>query len=88
MGALYLKQLDERMADTGLFYTRYMDDWAILAPTRWKLRAAIRVVNATLAELKVEQHPDKTFIGRIAKSFDFSVFEGWGRDEGVVAPSP
>ena len=71
MGALYLKQLDERMADTGLFYTRYMDDWVILAPTRWKLRAAIRVVNATLAELKVEQHPDKTFIGRIAKSFDF-----------------
>ena len=71
MGALYLKQLDEQMANTGLFYCRFMDDWVILAPTRWKLRAAIRVVNATLTALKVEQHPDKTFIGRIAESFDF-----------------
>jgi hypothetical protein len=39
----------------------------ILAPSRWKLRAAIRLVNETLAELKVEQHPDKTFIGRVSR---------------------
>ena len=63
--------MDAWVAKTGLFYCRYMDDEVTLAPTRWKLRAAIRVVNATLAELKVEQHPDKTFIGRIAKRFDF-----------------
>ena len=25
----------------------------------------------TLNELKMEKHPDKTFIGRIAKGFDF-----------------
>jgi hypothetical protein len=48
-----------------------MDDWVILAPTRWKLREAIRLVNQTLAELHVEQHPDKTFIGRISRGFDF-----------------
>ena len=48
-----------------------MDDWVILAPTRWKLRAAIRLVNQTLAELHVQQHPDKTFIGRISRGFDF-----------------
>ncbi len=71
MGALYLKQLDKRIAETGLFYCRFMDDWVILAPTRWKLRAAIRIVNETLAELKVEKHPDKTCIGRIARGFDF-----------------
>ncbi len=47
----------------------------ILAPTRWKLRAAIRLVNETLAELKVEQHPDKTFIGRISRGFDFLGYE-------------
>jgi len=29
------------------------------------------IVNQTLNELKVEKHPDKTFIGRIAKGFDF-----------------
>ena len=39
--------------------------------TRWKLRRAIQIVNQTLNELKVEQHPDKTSIGRIAKGFDF-----------------
>ncbi len=35
VGALYLKALDDRMAETGLFYARFMDDWVILAPTRW-----------------------------------------------------
>ena len=71
MGALYLKLLDERVEATGLAYARFMDDWVILAPTRWKLRAAIRLVNETLAELHVEQHHDKTFIGRISRGFDF-----------------
>ena len=28
-------------------------------------------MNETLAELHVEQHPDKTFIGRISRGFDF-----------------
>ena len=70
-GALNLKALDDRMAETGLFYARFMDDWVILAPTRWKLRRAIRLVNETLAELKLAQHPDKTFIGRTSRGFDF-----------------
>jgi len=46
--------------------SRFVDEWVILAPTRWSLRRAVRLVNETLAELKVEQHPDKTFIGREA----------------------
>jgi len=71
MGAFYLKLLDERVEKTGLAYARFMDDWVILAPTRWKLRAAVRLVNQTLAELHVQQHPDKTFIGRISRGFDF-----------------
>ncbi|MGB2938668.1 MAG: reverse transcriptase/maturase family protein [Phycisphaerae bacterium] len=71
MAALYLKPLDDAMADGGLFYARFMDDWVILSPTRWKLRKAIRRVNAILAELKVQKHPDKTFIGRISRGFDF-----------------
>jgi hypothetical protein len=28
-------------------------------------------VNETLAALGLEKHPDKTFIGRVAKGFDF-----------------
>ncbi len=34
MGALYLKPVDDAMAETGLFYARFMDDWVVLAPTR------------------------------------------------------
>ncbi len=71
MGALFLDVLDRRMEATGLGYVRFMDDWVVLAPTRWKLRAAVRVVNQTLAELKVQQHPDKTFVGWIVAGFEF-----------------
>ena len=46
-----------------------MDDWVILSPSRWKLRKAVRIVNETLAELQVEQHPDKTFVGRVERGF-------------------
>jgi len=38
-----------------------------LAPTRWKLRETLPLVNRTLAELQLRQHPDKTFIGRISR---------------------
>jgi hypothetical protein len=54
------------MEATGLAYARFMDDWATLASTRWKFRAAIRLVNETLAELHVHQYPDRTFVGRPA----------------------
>ncbi|NLY01838.1 MAG: hypothetical protein GXY83_37610 [Rhodopirellula sp.] len=71
MGALFLDGLDQRMAASGLFYARFMDDWVILAPTHWALRRAIGIVNQMLAALTVSQHPDKTFIGRILRGFDF-----------------
>ncbi len=59
------------MAKTGLFYVRFMDDILVLAPTRWKLRGAVKAVNAMLGSLRLEKHPDKTFIGKIDKGFDF-----------------
>jgi len=71
MGALYLKPLDDVVAGTGLFYARFMDDWLVIAPNRWKLRKAVHLVNQTLNILKVEKHPGKTFIGRASKGFDF-----------------
>jgi retron-type reverse transcriptase len=71
LGAFYLLDLDQKLEKLKVKYFRYMDDVLILAPTRWKLREAIRVLNQTLSELKLEKHPDKTFIGRIEKGFDF-----------------
>ena len=59
------------MAVMGCFYVRYMDDWVVLAPTRWALRRAINATYQVMAELKVEKHPEKTFVGRVAKGFDF-----------------
>ena len=71
MGALFLKCLDERMEKSGLFYVRFMDDILVLSPTRWRLRKAVKVVNQVLCSLNLEKHPDKTFIGRIERGFDF-----------------
>ena len=48
-----------------------MDDILVLAPTRWKLRRAVRLLNQVLSSLELEKHPEKTFIGRIEKGFDF-----------------
>ncbi len=43
----------------------------MLATTRWKLRKAAKVVTRVLHSLKLEKHPQKTFIGRIERGFDF-----------------
>jgi len=71
LGAFYLMELDKKMKKLDVKYFRYMDDILILATTRWKLKKAIRVLNQTFDELKLEKHPDKTSIGRIEKGFDF-----------------
>ena len=86
MAALYLEPLDRRLEATGLTYARFMDDWVILAPTRWSLRRAVRMVNETLRELRVEQHPDKTFIGRIERGFTFLGY--WITKRGVTGAAP
>ncbi len=59
------------MERSGLFYARFMDDILVLAPTHWKLRKAVKRVNEMLGCLRLEKHPDKTFIGRIERGFDF-----------------
>lgn len=71
MGALFLQTWDERMEPLGLFYLRYMDDIVVLAPSHWELRKAVRVVNQTLNGLQLEKHPEKTFIGKIERGFEF-----------------
>ena len=70
-GGLYLKELDQQFERQGLFYLRYMDDILILTRTRWQNRRAVKALNHCFNRIKVKQHPDKTFIGRIDKGFDF-----------------
>ena len=71
IGAFFLNAVDTVMMRQGLFYVRFMDDILVLAPSRWSLRRAVATVNLVLAALGLEKHPDKTFIGRIERGFDF-----------------
>ena len=40
----------------GLFYVRYMDDFVVMAPTRHKLRRAIKEVHAVMGDLGLRLH--------------------------------
>jgi len=71
MGGVYLKPLDDAMTNTGLFYARFMDDGVVLARMRGELRAAIKRANDVLESLRVVKHPDKTYVGRVARGFEF-----------------
>ena len=50
---------------------RYMDDILVLTRTRSQLRGAVRTLNQIFNRLKLSQAPDKAFIGRITRGFDF-----------------
>lgn len=73
IGAFHLHDLDVAVTTQhkGCFYIRYMDDILIMAPSHWRLRRAIATTNRHLSALGLEQHPDKTSIGPIARGFDF-----------------
>ena len=55
LAAVMLIPLDEAMNRLwrryGLFYVRYMDDFVLMAPTRHKLRRAIKEVHAVIGDL-------------------------------------
>jgi RNA-directed DNA polymerase len=66
IAAYYLKASDKQVeGDPRYFYRRYMDNVIVLAKIHWHLRNAVRTVNQHFNQLKVEQAPDKTFVGRI-----------------------
>lgn len=67
-------------------YARYMDDFIILTKKRWHLRKAIATLNRYFQHFGFTQHPDKTFIGRIAKGFDWMGF--WFTDKGCTGVAP
>ena len=71
IGAMYLQPLDDAMAKLPVRYCRFMDDWLIVADTRWKQRRAIGVMNEILEQLKVSKHPDKTDAGHVEKGINF-----------------
>ncbi|EKY9498812.1 hypothetical protein RD136_004582 [Salmonella enterica] len=55
----------------GIYYARYMDDFLLLTHTRWQLRRCIAELNESLDVSGFEQHPEKTFTGRVTRGFDW-----------------
>ncbi len=70
MGAIILKSLDRQMSKS-YGYVRYMDDWVILAHSKSSLRHAVKVMHTIMDRLKLRLAPDKTFIGKISRGFEF-----------------
>lgn len=64
-------------------YIRYMDDWLVFTRTRGHLRRAVKTAHVVLSKLKLIKHPDKTFIGRLSRTFEFCGFRF--STNGVVA---
>ena len=75
LGAVYLTPLDRAMEQLqprhNIRYQRFMDDYLIFAPTRHKLKAALRYMYRVLEQLKLTVHPDKRSIGTTHRGFDF-----------------
>lgn len=71
LGAIFLEELDKAMERKNVHYVRYMDDWVILTKTRSELRKLVKLTHKIMKDLKLTLHPDKTFIGKISKGFDF-----------------
>lgn len=71
-GGFYLYPVDQYFVNQRhLYYQRYMDDILIFARSRWHLRKAVRDLNHCLEGYGFEQHPDKTLIGSLSKTFDW-----------------
>ncbi|HHC3508963.1 TPA: reverse transcriptase domain-containing protein [Klebsiella pneumoniae] len=87
MGALHLRAVDNYFAHQHkIYYGRYMDDFVILTYSRWQLRKQVKQLNKYLASLGFEKHPDKTFIGKVSRGFDW--LGAWLTDKGVVGIAP
>lgn len=87
MGALHLYDMDAHFSrQQGIHYARYMDDVIILAKSRWSLRKQTRQLMQWFSEYGFEAHPDKTFIGRTEKGFDW--MGAWLTHEGVTDIAP
>ena len=76
LAAVYLHPLDQLMRTLRrqkkiVLYTRYMDDFVILCKSRWQLKKAIAKMHRVLETLKLTVHPDKRFIGKTIRGFDF-----------------
>jgi RNA-directed DNA polymerase len=75
LGAVALLCWDKAMQKHKFTYARYMDDLVVLTPTKARIRKAIKFTYQALKPWGYQLHiNEKTFIGKIAKGFDFCGF--------------
>lgn len=63
-----------------------MNDFLILAPTRWSLRRAVRHVKHFLNTSGFTLHPDKTQLGKTERGFDWMGL--WFKQHGIHSIVP
>jgi len=72
LAAIALMPLDHAMDGIkDIFYTRFVDDWIVLTKSRTMLRKIIKKTHNILNTLHLTMHPNKTYIGKIQKGFNF-----------------
>jgi len=85
LGAIALIPLDKVIGQiSGVFYARYMDDWVVLTKSKTALRKVVKKTHEILNDLKFQLHPSKTYIGKIARGFNFL---GYYMDDQKMLPS-
>lgn len=87
LAGFHLYALDKALSERkGIRYCRFMDDLLIRSRTRWQLKKAVAIMNQWFTEASLEQHPDKTFIGRIQRGFDWLGYQYDARGLCAIAP--
>jgi len=72
LGALMLLPLSNYFdAKSNVYYCSFMDDFIIMCKGKSQQKRMLKKLYQLLDPLQLELHPDKTFIGRITKGFDF-----------------
>jgi Reverse transcriptase (RNA-dependent DNA polymerase) len=72
LSAIALMPLDQAMGEIkDVFYTRFVDDWIVLTKSKTMLRKIIKKTHNLLNKLHLTMHPNKTYIGKIKKGFNF-----------------
>ncbi|MEL5280743.1 reverse transcriptase domain-containing protein [Serratia bockelmannii] len=87
LAAFHLYEVDGHFATPSrVRYARYMDDFIILAPTRWSLRRAVRDLKHFMNQYGFTLHPDKTQLGRTERGFDWMGL--WFEQHGIQSIAP
>ena len=75
LGAAALIPLDKAMGQVkGIFYARYVDDWVVFTKSKSALRKVVKITHQVVHDLKLQLHPSKTYIGKIARGFNFLAY--------------